>query len=339
MGIVYDAALTFVVALAAAPAVLWVLRRVQIVDLPSARSSHESATPRGGGVAPALACVLVGAISGQLPGPTGDALLFVAAGLALIGLADDLRPRPVLPRLLGQSAVVAAAMLWLLQGVGGGWLVRAAVGGGILLGVMGYANVFNFMDGINGLAVAQVVVAGVTWWVIGSHQHVPALEAAGLIAAAAAVAFAPFNLPRARMFLGDVGSYFFGGWLSVAAILGLRAGIPPEAVLAPLSIFVGDAGVTLVRRVRRHEPWLQPHNQHAYQQLVQSGWSHIRTALVLGLVMATVSALGALSLAGTVALRIIGDILALALVAGYLIFAPVVANRRLSGSASAATIL
>ncbi len=335
MGILYDAALTFGVALAAAPVVLRVLRRVQVLDLPTARSSHQLPTPRGGGMAPALACVLVGAISPELSGPAGDALLFVAACLALIGLADDLHPCPVLPRLLGQSAVVMAALLWLLPGFGGDWLFRAVVGGEILGGVVGYANVFNFMDGINGLAVAQVVVAGVSWWVIGSHQHVPALAAAGLIAAAAAVAFAPFNLPRARMFLGDVGSYFFGGWLSVAAIVGLRAGIPPEAVVAPLAVFVGDAGVTLVQRVRRHEAWLQPHNQHAYQRLVQSGWSHGRTSLVLGLVMAMVSALGALSLTGTIALRIIGDIFSLAIVAGYLILTPIVTNRRVSGSAPA----
>jgi UDP-GlcNAc:undecaprenyl-phosphate/decaprenyl-phosphate GlcNAc-1-phosphate transferase len=318
MGDLRVAALAFAVTLAASPVVLRLLRRIGLVDIPTSRSSHQSVTPRGGGVAPALACVLAVAGSTQVVGSDRAAVLVVAVGLGLIGLADDLQPRPAVSRLTGQLVVALVALIWLVPGIGGGGLLLAAAGAGIVVGIIGYTNAFNFMDGINGLAVAQVVVAGVAWWLIGWHDRAPALAAAGAIAAAAAAGFAPFNAPRAKMFLGDVGSYFLGGWLAAAAIIGLRSGIAPEAVLAPLSLFLADAGVTLARRVRRHEPWSEPHRDHAYQRLVAGGWSHGHTTLVVGLVMVTTSALGALSLTATPALRAAGDLGELVVLAAYL---------------------
>jgi UDP-GlcNAc:undecaprenyl-phosphate/decaprenyl-phosphate GlcNAc-1-phosphate transferase len=313
------AALAFVVAFTAAPLVLWVLRRGQVLDLPTDRSSHQQATPRCGGVAPAVAIVIAGLAAAALAGRDGTALVVVAVGLALIGLADDLHPVGVLPRLLGQVAVAAVALIWLAHGLGGSLLVTGLVAGAIAVWLVGYVNAFNFMDGINGLAVAQVIVAGGAWWIIGTYEHVAALAAAGLIAAAAAAAFAPFNVPRAQMFLGDVGSYFLGGWLAVAAIIGLRAGIAPEAVLAPLAVFLADASVTLLRRVRRHAAWSQPHREHAYQRLVQSGWSHGRTTLTVAVVMAAASACGAVSLAATPWVRVAGDLGIVVMTVGYLL--------------------
>lgn len=318
MGTLADAALAFALALAASPAVLWGLRRMRVLDVPTARSSHQAATPRGGGAAPALACVLAGVLSTRLSGSSRDATLVVSVCLGLIGLADDLRPRSALPRLLGQMVVALLALVWLLPGLGHGALVGTVAAGAMVLWLVGYPNVFNFMDGINGLAVAQVVVAGIAWWIIGSHQHVPTMAAAGLISAAAALAFAPFNVPTAKMFLGDTGSYFLGGWLGVTAVVGLRAGIAPEAVLAPLTLFLADAGFTLAQRVRRHQPWSQAHKEHAYQRLVQAGWSHANTSLALAVVMTAVSALGALSLTGKPALRAVGDLASLIVLAGYL---------------------
>jgi len=327
MGYLPVAALAFGIALVACPAVLLVLRRLQVLDVPTARSSHQVVTPRGGGVAPGLACVLAAAVSTQLVGSDRDALLVVSVGLGLLGLADDIRPQPVPLRLGAQVIVALVALIWLLRGLDDGALVASAAGMGIVVGLVGYTNAFNFMDGINGLAVAQVVAAGGTWWLIGWQEHVPALAAAGAIAAAAAIGFAPFNTPKATMFLGDVGSYCLGGWLAVAAVIGLRAGIAPEAVLAPLSLFLADAGVTLLERVRRRQPWSQPHRDHTYQRLVQAGWSHGHTTLVVGLVMVITSALGALSLTGTPILRVAGDVVGLVVLAAYLRLPAVLAGR------------
>jgi UDP-GlcNAc:undecaprenyl-phosphate/decaprenyl-phosphate GlcNAc-1-phosphate transferase len=334
LGSVSDGCLAFGMALATAPIVLWVLRRKQLLDIPTARSSHQQATPRSGGVAPALGCVLAGSMSGELSGATRGAILVVSVCLGIIGLADDLRRRPALLRLVGQGAVALVALVWLARGLSGGILLRSAVVGGIVLWLVGYVNAFNFMDGINGLAVAQVVVAGVSWWLIGWHEHVPTLAAAGLISAAAVAAFAPFNVPSAKMFLGDVGSYFLGGWLAVAVVVGLRADVSPEAVVAPMTLFVADAGVTLVRRVKRRQPWSQPHKDHAYQRLVQAGWSHLRTTLTIGILLATISALGALSLTGSPALRAFGDVVASVVVAAYLILPSIASGHSVTGGAT-----
>src|SRR5690606_15026464 len=86
-----------------------------------------------------------------------------------------------------------------------------ALAGAAAVWIVAYVNAFNFMDGINGISVAQAAVAGTAWALVGWWQDLPLVTAAGSIVAAAAVAFAPFNFPRARVFLGDAGSYFLGG--------------------------------------------------------------------------------------------------------------------------------
>lgn len=334
MQTVLATALAFATTLAVAPVVLWLLRRAALLDRPTARSSHQLATPRGGGLAPAVGCAVGAALSTHLAGTDRVGVLVVAIGLGLIGWADDLHSLGVLPRLLGQAAVAGVALVWLARDPGGATPVVILVAGAIALWLVSYVNAFNFMDGIDGLAVAQVFVAGVDWWIIGQHTHVGALAAAGLIGAGAAAAFAPFNVPRARMFLGDIGSYFLGGWLAATAVIGIRAGIAPEAMLAPLALFVADTLVTLVRRMRRGVAWWQPHREHAYQRLVQGGWSHSRTAATLGVAMASVSALGALSLTGSLPLRAAGDLLGVVALAGYLLLPSRLARRALVATAA-----
>jgi UDP-N-acetylmuramyl pentapeptide phosphotransferase/UDP-N-acetylglucosamine-1-phosphate transferase len=120
------------------------------------------------------------------------------------------------------------------------------------------------------------------------------------------------------VFLGDVGSYAFGASLATLALVGLRRGIPLEAVLAPLSLYVADTGSTLVRRFRRGEAWYRPHREHVYQQLVVLGWSHVATTSMIGLITLTLGALGAVSLGGTAGLRVVADLAIVALLGAYL---------------------
>src|SRR5205085_2029337 len=152
-----------------------------------------------------------------------------------------------------QFGVAVATLPWLLSGMRGAEAWRLVFGIGVVVWLIAYVNAFNFMDGVNGVSAVQAVVAGVAWWVVGEWQDVHALAAGGLLVAAVAVAFAPFNFPRAHMFLGDVGSYFFGGWLGVLAVVALRQGLTVEASFAPLSVYLADTGMTLARRVARHE--------------------------------------------------------------------------------------
>jgi UDP-N-acetylmuramyl pentapeptide phosphotransferase/UDP-N-acetylglucosamine-1-phosphate transferase len=280
---------TFAITLVLLPPLIAFLRQ-RVVDTPTARSSHVEPTPRGGGLAVAIGTVAGLVLADHLDGSVGRGLGFVAVAFAAVGLADDLFGLPALLRLAAQPCLAAIALVWLLDSVSGtvGWQVVFAVG--CVLWVVSYVNAFNFMDGINGISAVQAIVAGVTWAVAGELRDQPAFTAAGVLVAVAAVAFLPFNLPRARVFLGDVGSYFLGGWLATAAIVGLRAEVPPELVMAPLVLYLADTSTTIVRRVRSGEVWHEAHRSHAYQRLTQAGWSHTRTATFVGLLMAVCSA-------------------------------------------------
>ncbi len=178
----------------------------------------------------------------------------------------------------------------------------------VVVWIVSYVNAFNFMDGIDGISVAQAVVAGVTWSALGTAEDLPGVAAGGAIITGAAMGFAPFNVPRARMFLGDVGSYFFGAWLAMIAVLGVRYGVAPEAMLAPLGLYLADTGATLVRRFRRGDPWFLPHREHVYQRLTARGWSHMRVTALVTLALIVCSGLGAVALADSLLLRASADV-------------------------------
>ncbi|MGI9120559.1 MAG: glycosyl transferase [Acidimicrobiales bacterium] len=312
-------AVALLLSLALGPLMIFGLRRLHAVDQPCARSSHRTPTLRGGGLAPALA-----AVGGLLYGTemTGEALVALLAGsvaFGAIGLAEDLRGVPAMPRLALQLAAAVATLPLLLADLSGPLVWRLVFSAGVVLWLASYVNAFNFMDGINGISVAQVVVAGVAWWVIGRGHGADDLAAAALVVALAALGFLPFNFPHARMFLGDVGSYFLGAWLAVLAVVGLRAGVAFEAMFAPLALYLADTGATLVRRVRRRETWHEPHLDHAYQRLHHGGgWSHARTAATAATLMVVCSVLGAVSEAPSLVARVVADVALAGVVAGYL---------------------
>lgn len=323
------------VTLLLAPLVLAGLHRLHLLDLPSHRSSHERPTPRGGGVAPAVGALAGLAASDVVAGPAETGLVVAAVAFGVLGLAEDVRGVPPLPRLGLQLVVGAAALPWLLHGLHGHPVWVLAFTFGALVWLVAYVNAFNFMDGINGISAAQCVVAGVAWYGVGRVEEVAPLAVGGLVVAGAAAGFAPFNAPRARMFLGDVGSYFLGGWLAALVVVGLRAGIPPEAVVAPLAPYLTDTAATIVRRVARGERWYLAHCDHAYQRLVRLGWSHTRTTLVVGAVMAACAALGAVSLTAGLPVRLAADAALAGVLAAYLAAPARLARRRSAAAAGA----
>lgn len=320
--------LTFAIALLATPPVIRLLRRLRLVDLPNVRSSHQVPTLRGGGLAPALGILPGLALVAGPAGATRAAMLVAAAGFGLIGLLDDLRDVPLANRFGLQVVMAGLALVWLLHGLSGPapWMVVFTIG--CLVWLVVYVNAFNFMDGINGMAAAQAVVAGGAWWAIGTAEGVAPLAGGGAVVAGAALAFLPYNYPRAVVFLGDVGSYLLGGVLAALVIVGVRAGIAFEAVLAPLAVYLADTGSTLVRRVRAGEVWYLPHRSHVYQRLTQQGWSHGRTTCLVTVTMAACSGLGALSLTGSAPLRAGGDVAVLAVLVLYLLSPPLLQGDR-----------
>jgi UDP-N-acetylmuramyl pentapeptide phosphotransferase/UDP-N-acetylglucosamine-1-phosphate transferase len=277
----------------ASPLAITALRRTDSLDVPNHRSSHTVPTPRGGGIA----CVF-GVVAGAWAGPSLSAwpagLRAALAGslaLAVVGLSDDRRGLPPAPRLVAQAAVGAACggvvgmpdhpVLWSLVGL---VLVPAVV------------NMVNFMDGVNGMCAGHTVLWGSAAILVGVSSALPTLVLLGLLAAGAFLGFLPWNFPRARVFLGDVGSYLAGGLVSTGILLVLPrvadGEVPVAPLLAPMLLFAVDTGSTVVRRARAGQPLLQPHREHVYQRLVnEGGRSHptvVAAMLIAGsLVVAT----------------------------------------------------
>lgn len=305
------------VTLLLAPAIRRILVRHGILDVPSHRSSHRQPVPRGGGIAVATGVVAAVALAGLLRAPGVAAIVLASAALGVLGLCDDLGGLRPAPRLVTQCAVAALAVPWLIP-VGDSVLLTALVLATAGVWLVAFTNFYNFMDGINGISVAQGAVTGFAWLAVGWLADEAAFAAAGLFLAGAMLGFAPYNVLRARLFLGDVGSYFIGSWLAGTAIMGIAAGIPPEAVLAPLAIYVADATTAIARGVFLGEAVTAPHRRHVYQRLTIGGWSHVRTAGTVAVFAAVSALLGATSLLQHAALRVAADLILGAVVLAYL---------------------
>lgn len=252
----------------------YALRR-DLVDQPGERRSHSVATPRGGGIAIVIS-VLVAALALALRYPQQIVLLTAfVIGLVLvagIGLIDDHRPLSPWLR-LAVHAMAAVVFALGLAGVYGDLLIVVVA----LVAVMVLTNVWNFMDGINGIAAGQAaLVSAGLFAVLGGAWGWLALALV-----AANVGFLPFNFPRARIFLGDVGSGALGYAVAALSVVAYADHATHWTLIAmPLSAFLVDSALTLLRRLLRGERWWTPHTQHAYQ-----GWAariHAHAPVTLG---------------------------------------------------------
>ena len=240
----------------------YALRR-NLLDQPGERRSHASATPRGGGISIVMVLLLASAwLAWRFPGQREWFGLF-GAGLVLvagIGWVDDHRPLSPWLRLLihGLAAGTLAMGFW-LEGTGP-WPAMAA-----FVLALGLTNAWNFMDGIDGLAASQAGLVSLGLWIVLPSPW--NWLAIGL--AAATAGFLPFNFPKARIFLGDVGSGALGFALAALLAAGLGKGNPSITWLLwalPVAAFVVDTAFTLAWRILNSEPWWTPHVQHAYQR-------------------------------------------------------------------------
>jgi UDP-N-acetylmuramyl pentapeptide phosphotransferase/UDP-N-acetylglucosamine-1-phosphate transferase len=251
------------------------------LDVANHRSLHAGAVPRVGGVAMAAGFLPSLIPAGDRPWPL-TVLLLAAAGLVLLSLLDDWRSLPVLPRLAGHlaAAVAAVAVLDLP-------LVMTLP---LALAVAWMTNLYNFMDGADGLAGSMALV-GFGCYGLAALEPAPALAGVCFALAGAAAGFLAFNWPPARSFMGDAGSVPLGFLAGALGLAGWQAGVWP--LWWPLLVFlpfVGDATVTLGRRLVRGERVWQAHREHYYQRLVRLGWSHRRLALAEAAVMVAAAA-------------------------------------------------
>ncbi len=282
--------LSLLLALAGTPAVLGYLRRRQILDQPNERSSHKIPTPRGGGLAVIPAILLPSGIllvlestwPGEWTWPWLGSVLIGAAVLMAWSWIDDRRGLPVAPRFLVQAGVVITLLLLLPNDVlifrilpwGADRLIAA-------LGWLWFVNLYNFMDGIDGMTGVETVSLGTGLCVVSllTAATVP-LGVLGLIPAAAALGFLVWNWHPARLFMGDVGSIPLGLLLGGLLIQLALAGGLAAAVILP-GYYLADATLTLLRRVGRREKFWQAHRQHFYQRAVHAGERHDPVALLI----------------------------------------------------------
>lgn len=251
--------------------VLPVLHRAQIMDMPNVRSSHVSPIPRGGGVTVLIAVGAGVLLAWRDAMALQPALLGVILGFAALGLWDDLRTLNVAVRLPMQVALAgigAATVLgeWSLSGV---TVVVAAVGW-----MVGYTNAFNFMDGVNGISALNATLAGSWYMYLGSGLGLEAVVTLAASVTGSALGFLPWNAPRARVFLGDVGSYGLGAILASLALMAWHGGAHLFLAVAPLVIYLADTSWALTKRVFAGRAWHQAHREHVYQRLTDGGWPH-----------------------------------------------------------------
>jgi Fuc2NAc and GlcNAc transferase len=272
-----------------------------VLDIPNARSSHTLPTPRGGGLA-IVGVVLAGTvtawIAGAVAGRLAAAVLGGGLAVAGIGWADD--HGGVARRIRAAVHIVAACCAVALLG-GFGSLDTGV--GSVEFGLLGSAlaviaitwliNLYNFMDGIDGIAGGEALIAGLAGGLLALRAGTTGIALIAFLTAGASLGFLLWNWAPARIFMGDVGSSFLGFVFGVAAIASERSGAVPLLVwVILLGVFIFDATVTLLRRMLRGERWYVAHRSHAYQRAVQSGWSH---AQVSGAVLAVNAALAALA--------------------------------------------
>lgn len=259
--------------------------RNAILDIPNVRSSHAAPTPRGGGLA--IVAAFLGALvflvfAGLLRFNVVIVLIGAGGAVAATGYLDDRKTLPASIRFCVHILAAILAVL-LVGGIAEQTLRNVGMHGiwaGSLLALVALTwstNLFNFMDGIDGIAGSEAVfVAGAGALLNWRYGGDTGLTAAMLVLAAATSGFLIWNWPPARIFMGDVGSGFLGFTLAVLGLAASRHGVIPIEVWMILGgIFLVDATVTLLTRMMRGDRWFEAHRLHAYQNLTSRWRAHL----------------------------------------------------------------
>lgn len=261
-----------------------------LIDIPNARSSHSVPTPRGGGVAIVCSFLMVLPLLGVL-GLVGWfvilSLLVAGAGVAVLGFLDDHGHIAARWRLLGHFSAAIWALYWL-----GGLPSLHAFGFSLEIGWFGHVlaafylvwllNLYNFMDGIDGVASVEAICACVSGAFLYYLMGQPMLALLPLLLAAAVAGFLFWNFPPARIFMGDAGSGFLGITLGILSLQ--AAWIKPELFwswIILLGVFVVDATWTLIRRLLRGDKVYEAHRSHAYQYASRQFGKHAPVTLAV----------------------------------------------------------
>jgi len=322
--------------------------RAKILDVPNARSSHVKVTPRGGGVG-IVVVVLAGLLAGvwgvgigrEGGGLTGSNIGWFAAlgaGIAVVSFIDDVRSLPSVLRLVIQLAAAGAAVAVLgsfrtvtLPFLGVIVPPHALMVALTVVWIVGLTNVYNFMDGIDGIAGGQGLVAGLAWAWFGHVHGLPVVGWTGTMVAAACTGFLVHNWAPAKVFMGDVGSAFLGFVLALLPLMAVGSmgdgleGLRFDGavmVFAGLVVwpFIGDGVFTFLRRLKHRENVLKAHRSHLYQRLTIAGWPHAPVSRIYIWWAVVMAVLGGAYLEGGDAARTLALVMALVSVLGMFAF-------------------
>lgn len=298
------ALLTLAVSVVATGVVRQYALKRKLMDYPNDRSSHTVPTPRGGGLGILVAAatgVVVAGVARAIPILPGMTLLVGMSVLGLIGWIDDARGVPPLIRLALHLLVGGVTVLF-IGGfptlLFGGVEVELGIFGSVIatVGVVWAINLFNFMDGIDGIAGSQAVLifgfSGIILLVQGSS----ALSFLAIIFASASLGFLAWNWPPAKVFMGDVGSGVLGYLVAVLALMADRDRAMPVIVFAMIGgVFIFDATVTLLRRLLRGKRPAEAHRDHAYQRMTRVWGRHLPVTLAAAVITLVLSGLAFIS--------------------------------------------
>jgi UDP-N-acetylmuramyl pentapeptide phosphotransferase/UDP-N-acetylglucosamine-1-phosphate transferase len=257
----------------------WTIRKA-ILDIPNERSSHTIPTPRGGGIAIALVW-FIALIILKLTDRIENQLFFALLSgipLSLTGFLDDVLHLTAKIRFFVQFVCAGLALLF-LGGLGhadlgfytfeSSWILTPLA----FIGIVWLTNLFNFLDGIDGYISTEVIFVGISAFILFDDNL-------SLLLAVVVLGFLLWNWQKAKIFMGDVGSTLLGFTIAVFAIYHQNTDHSSIILWIMLtSLFWTDATITLWRRFRNKEQLSQAHRKHAYQRIVQAGFSHQKTVL------------------------------------------------------------
>ena len=251
-----------------------------IIDTPNKRSSHKTPTPRGGGIAIAF-CWFLGITYLFSIGQIESNLYFAflsASPLAMVSFMDDIKSLSPRIRVITQIGVSILAIYFLggLKVIDFGFYIfenQLLLTLFAIIGVVWFINLFNFLDGIDGYETTEIVFITFFLFLILNDKNALLL---GMIC----LGFLPWNWQKAKIFMGDIGSTLLGFNVAILTIYYQNIGTASIFTLLILSsVFWLDATITLVRRIKNKEILSVAHKKHAYQRIVQAGFSHQKTVI------------------------------------------------------------
>jgi UDP-N-acetylmuramyl pentapeptide phosphotransferase/UDP-N-acetylglucosamine-1-phosphate transferase len=286
--LILPVALAFAISFALSPVFRKLAGKFGHMDTPNERSSHGRSTPRSGGLAILIGIIGTAVATSIVRDRALLAMLVGAVALSGVALVDERRALPRLARFVAQIAVATV-----VASAGDLMLDLGPFGPAItVIWIVGVINVYNFMDGANGLASMQGIIAGIALAILLASSDAAGVQLA-LAVVGAAAGFLPWNLPRASIFMGDTGSNALGLLFGSLILRAVSHGVPFPAAALILAPFLFDASVTIaVRIVRREAFFSTPHRLHFYQRLLDRGWTHVQVTTAWS-VLAALSAAAA----------------------------------------------